>query len=69
MRSIYRIEFEQLKYRNFVKLDSNGVCIAFLRCCDSPGDTWLKVDDCRLECLGKKYNIQKQNKQSISPNF
>ena len=56
MRYIYQSVLEQPKYSNFIKLDSNGVCVACLRCRDAPNDTWLEVSDFHLRYLGKNYS-------------
>jgi len=56
--SIFQIEFWRPKVQYFIKLDSNGICIACLYCREQPDDTWLKVDRYYLGWLGKKFKEQ-----------
>lgn len=42
------------KIRNFIKLDSSGICIACLRCSTPPSESWLEVGDFCVTWLGQK---------------
>ena len=41
------------KFRNFIRVDQNGVCVEYIRCKQSPGNSWVEVDEFCLNWLGK----------------
>jgi len=41
------------RYSKFIKLDVNGICVALICCHQSPGESWIEVDDYCLSWLGK----------------
>ena len=49
MQFLWSLFAPRHKYRNFAMLDQQGVCLAFKRCCLSPGDNWVEVEEI---CLG-----------------
>jgi len=40
---------------DFVKIDKNGICVALIRCTQSPGDSWAEVDDLCMSWLGRPF--------------
>lgn len=44
------------KFRSFVKIDQEGICTTVMRCRESPGDSWVEVDDFCLSWLGKPFS-------------
>ncbi|OPB02237.1 hypothetical protein BFW91_27810 [Pseudomonas fluorescens] len=45
--------FTSPKFRSFVRIDQNGVCSGLIRCQQSPGKSWVEVDEFCLSWLGK----------------
>lgn len=41
--------------RDFIKIDKNGICVALIRCRQSPGGSWVEVDDFCMSWLGSPF--------------
>jgi len=40
-------------YRNYARMDSNGLCIGFKQCDRNPGGQWVQVEEITLAWLTK----------------